>query len=121
VLDEIDIWSEKDISLDLIKKLLEGTEFTVARKNRDPAVVQPIHTFISTNTKPPEAVDEKGNRSYHIEAVLSRIQLYETRELDSTDESIARTVAKDEAAAWAILCTQKHPYIVVPPDYFPSE
>jgi hypothetical protein len=120
VLDEIDIWSEKDIALDLTKKLLEGTEFTVARKNRDPGVVQPIHTFISTNTKPPEAVDEKGNRSYHIEAVLSRIHPYETRELDSRDEDIARTVAKDEAAAWAILCTQKHPYIVVPPDYFPS-
>jgi hypothetical protein len=120
VLDEIDIWSEKDLALDLTKKLLEGTEFTVARKNRDPGVVQPMHTFITTNIGPPTVSKETSHRSYHIEAVLSRIHPYETRDLDSLDEGIARTVAKDEAPAWAILCTQSEPYITIPPDYFPS-
>jgi hypothetical protein len=119
VLDEIDIWSDSDLALDLTKQLLEGTEFTVARKNRDPGVVQPIHTFITTNTEPPTAVNEPKHRSYHIEAVLSRIHPYETRDLDTLDEGIARTVAKDEAPAWAILCTQTQPYITVPPEYLP--
>jgi hypothetical protein len=121
VLDEVDIWSCEDLQMQLVKKLLEGTSFTVARKNKEPGVVKPIHAFIATNTKPPEPYDKHGNRDYHIEAILSRIHPYETKDLDSRDANVIRSIAIDQAPGWAIYCTQTEPYISVPPEYLPSQ
>jgi hypothetical protein len=121
VLDEVDIWSSKDLQLQVVKKLLEGTEFTVARKNKEPAVVSPIHVLMTNNTKPKDPFDQHGNRDYHIEAVLSRIHPYETRDLEDRDANVINSIAIDHAPGWAVYCTQTQPYITVPPDYFPSQ
>jgi Papillomavirus helicase len=121
ILDEVDIWSQKDLPLQVVKKLLEGTDFTVARKNKEPAVVTPIHVLMTNNTKPREPVDQDGNRDYHIEAVLSRIHPYETRDLPHHDSGVINSIAIDHAPGWAVYCTQTEPYIKVPPKYLPSQ
>lgn len=117
VLDEVNIWDSKDLQMQLVKKLLEGTEFTVARKNREAGAVKPIHAFIATNFEPPQPVDDAGKRDFHIEAILSRIHPYETKDISNRDADVIRTTASDQAAGWAVYCTQKHPYITVPPEY----
>jgi hypothetical protein len=117
ILDEVDIWNCSDLAMDLVKKLLEGTEFTVARKNRDPGVVKAIHSFIATNTEPPSSINKEGNRNYHIEAIMSRIHPYETKDLDHRDENIIRSIAIDHAPGWAVYCTQSEQYITTPPEY----
>lgn len=117
ILDEVDIWSSKDLNMQVVKKLLEGAEFTVAQKNKDSALVTRIHVLMTNNTKPSEHTDKNGERDYHVEAVLSRIHPYETRDLESNNTSIINSTAIDHAPGWAVYCTQTKPYIAVPPEY----
>ncbi len=117
ILDEVDIWGGEDLRLDLVKRLLEGTRFAVSVKNRGKGMAEPVHTFIASNIKPPSSTDDRGIRDYHIEAVLSRIHPYETKDLVSRDENIIRSIAAEHSPGWAVYCTQSEPYITIPPEY----
>lgn len=117
ILNETDIWGKGELTIDMTKLILEGADFLAARKGGQPELIKAIHAFVACNVAPPSGVDAAGEPDMNVEAVLNRIDSYETRKMENPDEYISVDRVVEQSPGWVVLCTQTEQYIPIPSEF----